>query len=302
VKGNTLYLLAMVVLLVSASGASCPNLLQQYTRPLARALPPEPTLEQVMNVVNSNGTAVQSYYASRASITIPGTPTALRAKIAFQRNRNFRLLADTSLSGPEMDFGSNEELFWFWVKRNQPPAFYFCRHDQFAASAARQILPVDPDWLPQALGIVTLDPVASYQGPVPISAGRLEIRALPSVPEGNTTVTVVDASKGIVLEQHVYDAHGVRLATAILSRHQRDGTTGITLPRHVELQFPPTHLEAGIELKDLQINRLQPLQDDLFQKPTKNGYTEINLADPNLRVEPTAQGQPPRMVPPAARY
>jgi hypothetical protein len=300
--GKPFQLLAIVVLLLSASGASCPNLLQQYTQPLARALPPGPTLDQVMNVVNSNGSQVQSLYASRASVTVPGSPTALRTLVAYQRDRYFRLRADTTLSGTEMDMGSNADLFWFWVKRSQPPALYFCRHDQFGASAAKQILPVDPMWLPRAMGVVSFDPVASYQGPVSISAGRLEIRTLPSTPQGNTLVTVIDGSKGIVLEEHVYDPAGNRLATALMSRHQRDGTTGITLPRHVELQFPTTHMEVGIELKDLQINRLQPSQTDLWVKPSPPGYTEIDLADPNLRlVEPTARGAPPR-APQNSRY
>ncbi len=256
-----------------------------------------------MNVVNSNSGQVQSLYTSQASVRIPGAPTALRALVAFQRDRRLRLRADTTLTGPEMDLGSNDELFWFWVKRNQPPALYFCRHDQFASSAARQILPVEPTWLPRALGVVTFEPGGTFQGPTPISAGRLEIRTLPATPDGNTLVTVIDATRAVVLEEHVYDPQGNRLATALLSRHQRDGTTGITLPRHVELHLPTMHLEMAIELKDEQINRLLPSQTDLWIKPNYSGYTEIDLADPNLRlVEPTARGAVPHAPPQQVRY
>ncbi|HEY1785751.1 MAG TPA: hypothetical protein VGG30_09395, partial [Pirellulales bacterium] len=278
-----------------------PSMLQQYTQPLARALPPGPNLEQVMNVVNSNSGQVQSLFTSQASVTIPGAPTALRTLVAYQRDRRLRLRADTALSGTEIDLGSNDELFWFWVKRNQPPALYFCRHEQFAASAARQMLPVEPTWLPRALGVVTFDPGRNYQGPAPISAGRLEIRTLPTTPDGNTLVTVVDDSRGIVLEEHVYDRQGNRLASALLSRHQRDGTTGITLPRHVDLHLPTMQLQIGIDLKDLQINRLQPSQSDLWIKPNPPGYPEVDLADPNLRLgpPPTARGAAP---PQRARY
>lgn len=296
-------LLATIVLLIASSGASCPNMLQQYTQPLARALPPSPSLEQVINVVNSNNAQVQSLFTSQASVTVPGVPTALRTTVAYQRDRRLRLSAATSLSGSEMDLGSNDEIFWFWIKRNQPPALYFCRHDRFAASAAKQILPVDLTWLPHALGVATFEPGGNYQGPIPISAGRLEIRTLPTTPNGNTLVTVVDESRGIVLEEHVYDPQGNRLASAQLSRHQRDGTTGITLPRHVELHLPTMQLQIGIELKDEQINRLQPSQADLFLKPTYPGYTEIDLADPNLRlVQPTARGAPPHAQPQQVRY
>ena len=296
-------LLATTVLLFAASGASCPNMLQQYTQPLARALPPAANLEQVMNVVNSNSGQVQSLFTSQASVTIPGSPTALRTLVAYQRDRRLRLRADTALSGTEMDLGSNDEMFWFWVKRNQPPALYFCRHDQFAGSAARQILPVEPTWLPRALGVVTFEPGRNYQGPAPISAGRLEIRTLPTTPYGNTLVTVVDDSRGIVLEEHVYDPQGNLLATALLSRHQRDGTTGITLPRHVALHLPTMQMQIGINLKDLQINRLQSSQADLWVKPSPPGYPEIDLADPNLRLgQPTARGVAPQAGPQRVRY
>jgi hypothetical protein len=296
-------LLATTILLFAASGASCPNMLQQYTQPLARALPPSPSLERVANVVNRNSGQVQTLFTSQASVTVPGSPTALRTTVAYQRDRRLRLRADTALSGTELDLGSNDDVFWFWVKRNQPPALFFCRHDQFATSAARQILPVEPTWLPRALGIVSFEPGGNYQGPIPISAGRLEIRTLPATPDGNTLVTVVDDSRGIVLEEHVYDPRGNRLASALLSRHQRDGTTGITLPRHVELHLPTMQLQIGIELKDEQINRLQSSQSDLWLKPTYPGYTEVDLADPNSPLlQPTARGIPPRAVPQNVRY
>ena len=114
---------------------------------------------------------------------------------------------------------------------------------------------------------------------------------------------MIDASRAIVLEEHVYDRQGNRLATALLSRHLRDGTTGITLPRHVELHLPTMHLEMTIDLKDEQINRLLPSQTDLWVKPTFNGYTEVDLADPNLRlVEPTARGMAPHALPQQVRY
>jgi hypothetical protein len=256
----------------------------------------------VTNVINSNSGQVLSLYTSQASVTIPGAPTALRTTVAYQRERRLRLRADTALTGPEMDLGSNDELFWFWVKRNQPPAVYFCRHDQFATSAARKFLPVDPTWLPRALGVVTFAPGGAYQGPTPISAGRLEIRTLPATPDGNTFVTVIDDSRGIVLEEHVYDPLGNRLATALLSRHRRDGTTGITLPKHVELHLPTMQLQIGIDLKDEQINRLQASQADLWIKPPLHGYTELDLADPTLRLEPTARGGMPHAPPQGVRY
>jgi hypothetical protein len=293
--GKPLAWLMTAVLLAAASGASCPQLLQQYTQ-LPRALPPAATQQQVIDVVNSNSAGIVSLYTSRGAISVPGLPS-LRAMIAFQRDRNFRLRADTAFTGTEVDIGSNDQLFWFWIKRNQPPGLFFCRYDQFASSAARPLVPIEPDWLIRALGVVTFEPGVVHQGPTPISAGRLEIRTPPVLPGGNTRVTVIDASRGVVLEEHVYNAQGTRLATALLTRHRRDPATGITLPRRVDLQLPAANNEIGIDLTDLQINQLNPAQTELWTKPSYPGYAEVDLADPNLRLAPAATAASPQQVP-----
>ncbi len=300
--GKPLTLLAVAVLVFAASGAACPQFLQQYTQPIPRALPDNATLAQVVDVVNNNSAQIHDLYTNHGSISVPGMPS-LRALIAYQRQRNFRLRADTAFTGPEVDVGSNDQLFWYWVKRNQPPAFFYCLHDQFAGSQARQVVPIEPEWLVRALGVVSFEPGVVHEGPIPISAGRLEVRTPPLLPGGNTRVTVIDASRGVVLEEHVYDPHGTRLATALLSRHRRDGTTGITLPRHVDVHLPAAQLEIGIDLNNLQINSLSATQADLFAKPAYPGYTDVNLADPNLRlIEPGATTRLPQVPPQAVRY
>jgi hypothetical protein len=310
--GSRLILLSTVVTLTAASGASCPQVLQQYTQPIPRALPPSASLQQVMQVVNDNTKNIVSFQSTRASISTPGFP-ALNANIAFQRPNLFRLQAGTSFTGPEVDAGSNELLFWFWVRRNQPPAMYFCRHDQFAYSPVRQVLPVEPNWLIEALGVVSFDPNGQNQGPTAVGAGRLQVLSLiPSSTGGFQRITIVDDSRGVVLEEHVYDRQGTRLASATLSRHMRDPATGVTLPRHVEIQWPPAKFELGIDLGDVQINRLDPNSQQLWMMPTYPGYSPVDLAQPNLLppagpgmappagTQPPPGSLPPAMIPPAA--
>ena len=158
------WLLLIALGCCSLSGASCPQMLRQYTNPLPRVLPPSPTLEQVIAVVNRNSSQIHSFSTNRASISGPGFPS-LGASVAFERPRRFRLRAGTGLTGPEIDVGSNDELFWFWLRRDQPPAVYYCRHDQFAACQARQTLPFDPAWLIEALGMAEFDPALPHQRP-----------------------------------------------------------------------------------------------------------------------------------------
>lgn len=298
-SGRRGWLLAILLAFISASGASCPQVLQQYTQPVPRALPTGAPLSQIIDVVNDNSARVQSVSTTRATIVTPGVPS-LNATIAFQRPRSFRLIAQTFV-GREFDLGSNDELLWYWVKRAQPPALFFCRHDQFAASAARQIIPVEPEWLIEAFGVVTLNPADQIEGPFPVGNGRVEIRSRSSAGGKSTSrIVIVDDSRGVVLEEHVYDAQGVRLASAVMSKHARDPASGVTLPRHVEIRWPPANFELSVDMADLHINQLTADPRELFTKPIYSGYTEMDLAQPIGPLTPGPGGS--ASAPPQARY
>ena len=95
-------LLTTALLVFCASGASCPQMIQQYTQPAPRVLPPQANLEQVFTAVNANSDKIHQLAAPQASISVAGFPS-LRANIAMELPRRFRLKASTSLTGDEVD-------------------------------------------------------------------------------------------------------------------------------------------------------------------------------------------------------
>jgi len=292
--------LALLVVWATASGSSCPHVLRQYTQPVPRALPEAASLTQIVNVVNDNSNRVQSMSTSRATITSPGMPS-LNATINFQRPKSLRLVAHKFI-GPELDLGSNDTLMWFWIKRAEPPALLYCRHDQFGSSAARQILPVEPQWLVEAFGLVSLNPADGIEGPFPVGGGRVELRTKTvSGGQNLSRIIIIDDSRGVVLEEHLYDANRVRLASAVMTKHTRDPASGATLPQHIEIKCPSQQFEMAIDLGEVTINQLSGDPTALFTKPSYSGYNEIDLAQPpSGQIAPTASGQ--YQLPPAARY
>ena len=287
--------------LFSASGASCPQFVRTYGPPLPRVLPPTPTLTDVINVVNNNSARVQSLATEDASISVPFMPS-LRAKLYLERPRRFRLLGDTAFTSSEVDLGSNDELFWFWAKRNPQPAIFYCRHDQFEQSLARNLLPVEPQWLIEALGVVTLDPAASYEGPTLVGPQRLRIATWLQTGQGRMLkVTEVDESQGWVVAQYLYNERRQPVASAVASNHGRDPVTGVVLPARIQIETPATdaspQISLRLDLRNVRVN--QPgLSPQLWAMPNYPGYPPLNLADPALRmVEPTVA--PPRAVSPA---
>lgn len=276
------------------SGASCPQTLRRYTNPLPRVLPPSPTLQQTIEVVNQNNSQIRSFSTNRASISGPGFPS-LNASVAFERDRRFRLRASTGITGTEFDLGSNDELFWFWLRRNQPPALYYCRHDQFATCQAKQAMPFEPMWLVEALGVTQFDPSLPHQGPFPLENDRLRIDTIRDTPEGPMKkVTILDGSQGWVLEQYLYDARRQLLASSVASGHRRDPLSGLIMPTVVNINCPPAQLTMRIDLGNVEINRLSGDPASLWAMPSYPNTPLVNLADPNFQPPVAAASQPPQ--------
>jgi hypothetical protein len=284
-------------LLTIAGGASCQNMANQATLATPRILPAHASREQVMLLVNENSARLQSYYTTQATISSAMFPS-VKASIALEQPRRFRLKAETAFTGPEVDLGSNDERFWYWIRRAPPPAVYYCRHDQFANSPARNLIPIEPQWLIEALGVTTFDPQDQHQGPFQVGAGRLEIRSVRQTAAGTShKITIIDESSGWVLEQHAYDTRGQLVASATASDHRQDPATGVTLPRHVDLYWPAARMQLKIDIRELEINKLGPHSAQLWEQPTYQGFANVDLADPNVRLPQQAMPGPAPALP-----
>jgi hypothetical protein len=277
----------LVVTAVASSGATCPSVLRGYqvgTMPLPRVLPPQPSLDQIIGAIHDNTQRVRNYMAPQAVISVPGVPR-LSAQVACEPPRRFRLRAQTAVSGNELDLGSNDDLFWLWIRRHEPPVMLFCRHDQYAQSSARRLLPIRADWMPELLGLISFNPSDSHEGPFPLADGRLEIRSRLSSPDGELLKsTLVDGTTGLVLEQHLFTPTGERLASVRTTQHRVDPTSGAALPRKVEVSWPASDVNFRLDLKAVTTNMPTSDPGQLWQMPAYEGYEPIDLADPSVVI------------------
>ena len=281
--------LALVVACVASSGASCPGVIRGYqigTMPLPRTLPANPSLEQIIATVHDNTQRVRSYMAPQAVLVVPGVPR-LSARVACEPPRRFRLQAQTSITGPELDIGSNDDLFWIWLRQHQPPITAFCRHDQYARSQARRLLPIRADWMPELLGLVNFRPEDSHEGPFPLPDGRLEIRSrLDAGGEPVVKSTILDGTTGLIAEQHLFTPAGERLASVRTTRYRVDAASGAALPHLVEVSWPASGVDFKLELTAITVNGPSPDPAQLWQMPAYPGYEPVDLADPSVVLGP----------------
>lgn len=277
VRSSSLGAVWLAVVLFAGSGATC---IQTINRP---PLPAGATLEQAVEVVERQTAWLGSIQASSARIsgTADGqTIPQLSAKIAAAPPRNLRLIGETIFTGKEVDLGSNPEIFWFWVRRNQPPAILYCRHEQFAQAPIRQAIPIDPAWVLETIGFGVFHYGDQHQNLQPLGRGRLAIRTFRPTAEGTQTkFTVVDERMGWVLEQQLYNARGQREAIALLADHVKDPITGSVVARKLDLQWPLANITLKIDLGDVSFNELDATGTSVWQMPEIPGFPQVNLAE-----------------------
>jgi hypothetical protein len=285
-KAEHRYLLIAFLMAMLASQGGCTWLRQtfRFQDPQPLVLRQGAGLEEVIAAVNRNNSQIQSLYSDSATLKSPGYPT-LTAKFAYQRPCYFRLRAVLFGGNPEVDLGSNAELFWFWIKRNQPPAVYFCRHDQYATSRARQMLPIQPNWLIEALGTLEIDPNLHHDGPYPEQGNRVKIRTVIDTPEGRCMkVTIIDAVSAWVMEQQIYDPRGQLRARSVTEDYRLDPQSKLYVPRAVQLECPPLQFSMRIDLGNVVVNQPLTGQGSLWTLP--NDAPLVNLGNPSPQFAP----------------
>ena len=260
-----------------------------------------PTLEEIIYAVNANTSRVQQLHSDSAWLSLPGLP-GLRTTVSLERQLRFRL--KSKLIGPELDIGSNDELFWFWAKRNDEPLVFYASHRDFAASPTRGMFPVDPHWLIEAIGLVQLEPGGMHEEPIPLGDGRVEVRTRLPRPTGDMTrVLVIDGRYGWILEQRLHDVTGRVVASSRTSGHRYYASAAVSLPHRIEIEMPDAQLSLTLEVNEFAINSLYGSPEQLWAMPPFDGYTPVNIAVPQFSHSPSPMtglnGGPPPIGPPS---
>ncbi len=274
-------LACLILTTILFTGCSWLSYFQRHSGLPPTAFEGKPTLEQLMAAVNSNQ-RVKQLQSQGARLSVSGAPT-LKAQIIVEQPRRFRLTAGVfDFTATEVDFGSNDQLAWLWVKQQADPAVYYVHHDQLATTAARNFMPIDLNWITDALGLVYLDPAGNHEGPFELERGKYEIRSYLQSPSGNLLRRMIlDDRFGWVLEQHLTMANGRVLASVKASKHSFYPKHGVSLPHRVQIQlFPGTEHQTAfqIDVPRYQINSNVGDATQLWSLPKYDGYPQIDMA------------------------
>lgn len=258
-----------------------------------------PTLEEVVAVVNANVDKIQSWKADNVKISANngGISMPVSGHLYVEREHRLRLEV-TSIAGKEVDFGSNDEIFWIWSRRgNGPnPPVYYASHNDLDLAQKQFPIPFEPKWLMEALSIAPLTTENVRMDSAP-GIAEIVLTSDHVLPSGQPVrkIVKVDSCRGRVIEHSTYDANNHPLVRVRMSDHRLDKNTGALLPRYVKLDWPQQEMSMEMNLGMIEVNPTS-IPSAVWQ-PEIKGAPMVNLGGPpgrRPRATVTADQSPAR--------
>ena len=105
---------------------------------------------KAINGLNQKNKSLASRYATVEIKCANNMPVTLRSLLVYEKDKNFRMI-NRSTFGRETDMGSNDDQFWFWSRRMEPPTLYYASHTDLIKTPLRP--PLNPLWLMECMGV-----------------------------------------------------------------------------------------------------------------------------------------------------
>jgi hypothetical protein len=228
-----------------------------------------------------------NYFPTIGSITIDAT-------LAAQGPRNFRMAAKLAGS-TEVDLGSNEQEFWYWIKRADPPYQFFCSYKALEEGRVKQMpFPFQPDWVLEAMGMGKYGPPEKYELVVEANAKTPVLKLIEHAksPQGQPIKKIIVFNYNLAVGdrpqitdfQLIDEATNKLVCEAHISKKQKLPGGG-EVPREIELRWPEQKMRLGLEINNVHVT--QVFGERVFVRNPINGFPSYDLA--SGRAEPVSQ-------------
>lgn len=200
------------------------------------------------------------------------------AILACESPRNFRFLAST-IRGPELDLGSNDNEFWFWANDGGEKAVYMASHEQLDEAQRKLRIPFHPDWVMEVMGVIPIDHT-KYKVQWADDLKELSLVTANNDSHGRPVYRriVVDSLTGNIIKHEMYDAERQPIALANLSDYRPVGEGHVQLAHQIELKWPQEATRFIMRFKEIDINpgeEKSPVSQ--WQMPRNSRHRVINI-------------------------
>jgi hypothetical protein len=246
-----------------------------------------PSKEALVEYLNNNAQRVQTLRCDDLDMTCSmGIQTVgLRGKMMCQRPRNFRMSAD-HWGKTEVEVGSNEEEFWYWLRHGDPYQVHCSYKDLKAGKVQRLPFPFQPEWVIETLGLGVYGPADRYELDTR-DPETLRLIERTTSPQGKAVRKVIVFRRRTAREREAQitdyllldEATEKEICAAHISQIQVDRNTGAILPYRLDLKWPEMKLRMAMKLDSLGINPNPPIDPAVaFHRRPLSGVPGFDLA------------------------
>lgn len=112
-----------------------------------------PDIVQKINARNAN---IGTFLAENMEVKIweRNMRFKLRGELFYKKDAFFRMKI-SSILGKEVDLGANDQVFWYWSRRDPQPGLYYARYEDYASTRLKT--PFNPVFLRESLGLSQIE-------------------------------------------------------------------------------------------------------------------------------------------------
>jgi hypothetical protein len=207
--------------------------------------------------------------------------------------RNFRLKAQT-LGNEMVDLGSNDQEFWYWISKANPPYQVYCSYKDFKEGRVRQMpFPFQPEWVMESLGLGPYGPPEKYQ--VENDRDTVKLVERTTSPEGKAVKKVIVFKRNRVSPPQAQvtdyllldDVSGKEICAAHIREAQLDKGTNAIVPKRLELRWPEEKMRVDMYMGASTVN--SQVLPQMFTRQTSSNIQSFNLAQ--MRIDNTPPPQ-----------
>jgi len=256
----------------------------------------QPTAKQLVRFLNEESAKIDTFHAKDISVDAKvgndSTPD-VSGWLICRKPLDFRLTAKF-LGMSQIDFGSNSERFWYWIKQSPDQAVVTVSHQDYR-NGTRLPFPFQPEWVLEALGMAKYDEEAT-NFEVKVLARTFELSELTKSPQGVPVrkVIVMDRRRTIappiprVKAYQIRDMNDRVICAASILETRAVGiskTESIAAVRKLSLEWPEQKMVMTMTLDSIEINNppTGKRSTELFTVPTISGYKTIDLARSSMK-------------------
>ncbi|QDU81838.1 hypothetical protein Pla110_35890 [Polystyrenella longa] len=217
---------------------------------------------EVFSHINRTSQHVNGWRSVSCRISARGVPVKLKAIVACESPKRFRMVVSTPVIGRQLDLGSNNERFWFWANEGPERPILTASHQNLATAQQNLPIPFNPDWLMEIMGVVPFDE-SGFQMTYKPEDATINLVSSTSDPQGRTVYRriIVNAQTGLVNRHEMYGPQRELIASATMENYRAVGPQQVVMPHHIQLDWPQTEMAFKLDFPTIEINPVSAKTD-----------------------------------------